>query len=322
MFVSMRRGQGGPIPKFNDYNLWKAIISLDEFLPVGRKKLAGACGVGEGSMRTMLGMLEEGGLVTITKNGICLTEKGAEYRNMMYMEARPISKSSLTIGEHDCAVKVPFAAKRVLYGCEERDAAIMAGALGATTLICVNGTLRFPGSDFPVAWDIDTAIRERFRMRNEDAVIIGTGHTPEMAEKGAVTAAISLMGGLPLKRSLGNMLRTDSTANEVLSLAFAIHELVGGLPVCAKSRDNLGIRIENGAVVDNAYTGDILEEVLRENTTVRRVAETGPYKGIRVIVTPVEIDGKVVAAIGVVDIRCAVGEDSRFRLDMDHSFSK
>lgn len=322
MFVSMRRGQGGPIPKFNDYNLWKAIISLDEFLPVGRKKLAAACGVGEGSMRTMLGMLEDGGLVTITKNGICLTEKGAEYRNIMYMEAKPISKSSLTIGMHDCAVKVPFAARRVLYGCEERDAAIMAGALGATTLICVNGTLRFPGSDFPVAWDIDTAIREHFKVKNEDAVIIGTGHTPEMAEKGAVTAAIYLMGGLPLKRSLGNMLRTDSTANEVLSLAFAIHELVGGLPVCAKSRDNLGIRIENGAVVDNAYTGDILEEVLRENTTVRRVAETGPYKGIRVIVTPVEIDGKVVAAIGVVDIRCTVGDESRFKLDMDHSFSK
>ncbi len=97
---------------------------------------------------------------------------------------------------------------------------------------------------------------------------------------------------------------------------------MGGLPVCAKSRDNLGIRIENGAVVDNAYTGDILEEVLRENTTVRRVAETGPYKGVRVIVTPVEIDGKVVAAIGVVDIRCAVGEDGYLRLDLDHSFSK
>ena len=321
MFVSMRKGQGGPIPKFTDYNLWKAIISLDELIPVGRKKLAAICGVGEGSVRTMLRDLEDAGLVTVTRDGVCLSEKGVGYRNRVYMETRFVAKSSLTIGEYDCAVKVPFAAKRVLYGCEERDAAILAGALGATTLICINGTLRFPGSDFPVDEDIDSAIRGQFRVKNDDVLIIGTAHTPEVAEKGAVTAAISLMGGLPLRRNLGDMLRTDSAANEVLSLAFAIHELVGGLPVCAKSRDNLGIRIENSTVVDNAYTGDILEEVLRENKTVRRVAETGPYKGIRVVVTPVEIDGKVVAAIGVVDVRCAA-RDGRFILDPDYPSSK
>lgn len=320
MLGSARGRHGGPIPKFTDYNLWKAMVSLDEFVPVGRKKLASACGVGEGSMRTILQRLGDSGLVDITKNGVCLTGKGAEYRDMMFLEVSPVAKSSLTIGEYDCAVKVPFAAKKVLYGCEERDAAIIAGALGATTLICVNGTLRFPGSDFPVAEDVNAAIKDRFRVKNDDAVIIGTARTPEMAEKGAVTAAISLMGGLPLRRTLGDMLRPDSTANEVLSIAFAVHDLVGGLPVCAKSRDNLGVRIENNMVIDNAYTGDILEEVMRTNVTVRRKAETGPYKGIRVIVTPVEIDGRVVAAIGVVDMRGTSYREALL-LDMSHSFS-
>ena len=94
-----------------------------------------------------------------------------------------------------------------------------------------------------------------------------------------------------------------SSAGEILSLAFAVHELVGGLPVCAKSRNDLGVRIENGAVIDNAYTGELLEEVIRTRYTIRKRATSGPYKGIRVIVTPIDLDGKVIAAIGVVDKR-------------------
>lgn len=43
--------------------------------------------------------------------------------------------------------------------------------------------------------------------------------------------------------------------NELLAFAFMVHDLVGGLPTCAKPRDGLGFRIEDGRVVDNAYTG-------------------------------------------------------------------
>ena len=89
---------------------------------------------------------------------------------------------------------------------------------------------------------------------------------------------------------------------------------MGGLPVCAKSRDNLGIRIENGAVIDNAYSGQVLEEVISVGTTIRRVATSGPYKGIRVIVTPIELDNRIIAAIGVVDVRSMAGVNNLIRL--------
>lgn len=96
-----------------------------------------------------------------------------------------------------------------------------------------------------------------------------------------------------------------------------VHDLVGGLPVCAKSKDNLGIRIENGKVIDNAYTGAVLEEVLKIGTTIRRIATSGPYKGIRVIVTPLELNNSVIAAIGVVDIRTMAGINNPIRLHED-----
>jgi hypothetical protein len=208
---------------------------------------------------------------------------------------------------------VPHVAKKVSFGCEERDAAIKSGASGATTLVYSNGSLIFPGSNYPVDINMESALGERFRMRNDDVIIIGTANSPENAEKGAVTAALHLIGGLRMNRELKDILSSRSNAGELLSLAFAIHDLVGGLPVCAKSRDDLGIRIENGAVIDNAYTGAVLEEVINVGTTIRKIALSGPYRGTRVIVTPIDVDGRTIAAIGVVDIRSMAGMNNLIR---------
>ena len=142
---------GGPLPKFNDYHLWKALDSLDNKSPIGRKKLAEVLGIGEGSTRTVISILQEQGLITIGKSGILLTNKGMEFRKKTHMDiVRDIGASDLTIGEKDVAVRVPKMANTVKFGCEERDTAIKSGATGATTLIYSGGKLMFPGSDYPV----------------------------------------------------------------------------------------------------------------------------------------------------------------------------
>ena len=301
---------GGPAPKFNDYHIWKTLMSLDDIYPLGRKKLAEVLHIGEGSTRTILNILQEQEFIKITKNGILITEKGLEFREVFYMDVKPFESHDLTISDYDSVAHLRHAAKRISFGCEERDAAILAGAKGATTLICVNGRLMFPGSDYPVDDGTEKALRNIFSIKNDDVIIIGTADSPEAAECGAVSAALNTLGGLRLNRDLRDVISSYSSAGEILSLAFAVHELVGGLPVCAKSRNDLGVRIENGAVIDNAYTGEILEEVIRTRYTVRRRATSGPYKGIRVIVTPIDLDGKVIAAIGVVEMKGIVGDDS------------
>lgn len=308
---------GGPVPKFNDYHIWKAFQCLDDRNPVGRKKLSQLLGIGEGSTRTILSMMQDQSMITIGKSGILLTDAGTEFKKSVHMDVADISISDLTIGDRDCAVRVPKMARNVKYGCEERDAAIKSGATGATTLIYTNGKLIFPGSDYPVDPEVESKIRSVFSLKNDDVVIIGTGPTRESAEIGAVIAGLTIMGGLQFNRELKDILTQRSTSNELISLAFAIHDLVGGLPVCAKSRDNLGIRIENGAVIDNAYNGPVLEEVINAGTTIRKIATAGPYKGIRVIVTPIELDNHIIAAIGVVDIRSMAGINNLIRLRSD-----
>jgi predicted transcriptional regulator len=308
---------GGPIPKFGDYHVWKTLYCIIKYSPLGRKSLATHLNIGEGSTRTILSMLQEDGIVAINKTGVTLTKEGMDVWKTIRMDVHAMKVPEITIGRCDCAVRVPGMAGSVKFGCEERDIAIMNGALGATTLICSNNMLIFPGSYYPVDQKVDNALRDHFDIRDGDAVIIGTASDEETAELGAVTAALELIGGLRIRRELDDVLTHRSTGSELLSLAFAIHDLVGGLPVCAKSRDNLGIRIEDGKVIDNAYTGAVLEEVINAGTTIRKIAVSGPYKGIRVIVTPIELDNRVIAAIGVVDIRSMAGINNLIRLKSD-----
>ena len=293
----------GPAPKFNDYHIWKSIMSMDVDEPIGRKKLSSVLGIGEGSTRTILNILLENKYIEIGKSGITLTKEGDEYRGLIFLDAKPIVLHDLTIGMYNCAVLIRHASRRISFGCEERDSAIISGAKGATTLICSNNRLIFPGSDYPVDKDTEKIIRDIFAVRNDDAVFIGTADSYELAECGAISAALNTMGGLRLQKGIKDILSSRSSTGEILSLAFAIHELVGGLPVCAKSRDDLGVRIENGVVIDNAYTGEVLEDVIRTKTCIRKIATSGPYKGIKVVVTPIDLDGKAIAAIGVVDIK-------------------
>ncbi len=313
---------GGPIPKFNDYHLWKALYYLDDEESIGRKKLSALLDIGEGSTRTIIALLQNHGIISINKSGIVLTSAGMDLKKKTRMDLSPISVKELTIGEFNFAVRIPRLAHQVSYGCEERDAAIEAGATGATTLVYINGNLIFPGSEYRVDPTIESEIKSVFNLKNEDVIVIGTGTDMQLAEIGAVVAGIQIMGGLKLSRGIKDIISTRSDNSELISLAFAIHDLVGGLPVCAKNRDNLGVRIENGAVIDNAYTGEVLEEVIRSGTTIRRIATSGPYKGIRVIVTPIELDNRTIAVIGVVDIRSMAGVDNLIRLREDDEFDK
>ena len=311
-----RNRYGGPIPKFTDYHIWKTLMLLDTEVPLGRKRLASALAIGEGSVRTIVSILNDEKYIKIDRSGILLTNKGEQFREKVYFDVAEVVTSEVTINTCDCAVRVPYAAKRVTFGCEERDVAIKAGATGATTLVCKNGSLIFPGSDYPVSKNTESALREKFSINNDDIIIIGTSSDLDSAECGAVSAALNVIGGLNIEKGLRNIISSESTASELMSLAFAIHDLVGGYPVCAKTKNDLGIRIENGTVIDNAYTGDVLEEALDKGTTIRKRALTGPYKGIRVIVTPIDLNGKIIAAIGVVDVKGLV-EDQNLNIFND-----
>jgi hypothetical protein len=94
----------------------------------------------------------------------------------------------------------------------------------------------------------------------------------------------------------------SSSAKEIAPIALAIHELAGGLPVAMRTKEKLGVRVENHQVIDWEYTGPTLEDVLKQGQIIRESTGSGVYKGVPVVVVPLIEDGETVAAIGVVDV--------------------
>jgi hypothetical protein len=93
----------------------------------------------------------------------------------------------------------------------------------------------------------------------------------------------------------------DSGAADLAPIALAINAAVG-LPVTLRSSRVRGVRVEKGKMIDDSYSGPILEEVLIKGAPVRTVPQEGAYKGIPVSVAPIMVEGEVVAALGVVDV--------------------
>ena len=93
----------------------------------------------------------------------------------------------------------------------------------------------------------------------------------------------------------------DSSADDLASIAFCIHALTGGLPVTARSIKRPGIQVEDGEIKSKSYTGPLLEKAIAENKVIRGIPPAGTYQGIPVVVAPVNVDGKAIAAFGVVD---------------------
>ncbi len=96
---------------------------------------------------------------------------------------------------------------------------------------------------------------------------------------------------------------SDATAEDFTPVALCVHDLLNHLPTTARSRNHPGVRIEEGRVVDTHYTGPILEEVLEKNRLIKTTPHSGPYRGVPVVVAPLQdAKGEVIGAIGVVDI--------------------
>jgi hypothetical protein len=95
----------------------------------------------------------------------------------------------------------------------------------------------------------------------------------------------------------------EGTAQDLIPVLLCLHEIIHRLPVTGRTRESVGARVEDGRVVDAAYTGPVLEQVLAENRPVSTTPRTGVYKGVPVIVAPIRDDrGAAIAALGVVDV--------------------
>ena len=187
----------GPNPSFSTFHFLRAIELIAE-KSIGRNKLAHELGIGEGATRTLIGRLKDEGLISISKTGCILTQKGqelwSEYRSII--KKTRIEKNELTFAEYSFAVLVEKSGHKVRTGMEQRDAAIMAGAKGATTILFKKGQLVFPAVDRKVKEDFPKASDQIVRLlkpQEDDTIIVVSSDDPAKAEYGALAAAWTLV---------------------------------------------------------------------------------------------------------------------------------
>jgi len=187
----------GPTPSFSLPDLLRALELIAD-KAIGRNKLAQELGVGEGTVRTLIGRLRNTDLIKASKAGCSLTKKGLKIwkEYTATFKKTMMEKNELTFGEYNVAILVRKSANHVSTGMEQRDAAVMAGARGATTVLFKKGHLVFPSSDNDVARDSPQASSQMLKFlkpEGGDAIIVVSADNSRKAEAGAIAAAWTLL---------------------------------------------------------------------------------------------------------------------------------
>jgi len=190
----------GPSPSFTVFDIIKVLEIIDEEGSIGRGKLSGKLGLGEGATRTLLSRLADAGLISISKSGCSLTSKGKEFwksfKRIMPLKFELEEKNELTFSAYNVALLVKGRGEKVGRGLKQRDAAVRAGAEGATTLVFKDRKLILPTISKDLAKDYSIAYRQitaLMKLEENDVVIISSADHLKEAEYGALAAAWTLI---------------------------------------------------------------------------------------------------------------------------------
>ena len=189
----------GRAPSFNEAQVVKALEIIGAYGTVGRIRLSKELELGEGATRTLLKHLKKEGLIEGSRRGTTFSERGKKlFSNLRskISEEIEVPNSPLTVGQFNIAVLVRDTAHRVRRGVEQRDTAIKARALGATTLIFSRNKLTMPSSEKDVFKGI-SSIRDmlvsKLNPKENDVILVGSGENKTSAEIGAKMAALELL---------------------------------------------------------------------------------------------------------------------------------
>lgn len=189
----------GPRPSYLSVHVIKSIELIRDLGPIGRARLSKELKLGEGSVKTLLKKLKELNIITTNKKGCILTSKGAElglWLKVKIPSRAYLGKTVLAVGEHAYALLIRSIDISLLKtGLEQRDAALLVGALGASTLIV---------KDDKIILLPDLNVNEKYpkeaeklytllKPQNGDIIIIGSANDPLTAEFGALSAFLALI---------------------------------------------------------------------------------------------------------------------------------
>ena len=189
----------GPYPSFSIFHLIKAFELIAKTSQIGRYKLSDELKIGQGATRTLIGRLKDADLVSTSRKGCSLTTKGekvwSEFQ-LTFPQKINLDKNELTLADCNIALQVSGGGNRLRVGLEQRDAAIITGARSAITIVFKKQKLIIPAISEDVARDFPSVfgqITRLLRLKENDAVVIGSADNWSQAEYGAWAAAWSLI---------------------------------------------------------------------------------------------------------------------------------
>jgi hypothetical protein len=185
----------GRYPSYAPAHVLKALELISIGSNVGRQQLANSLGIGEGAARTIIRRLKGGELITISRGGMVLTERGRQLLETLNkrISGTELTSTGLTVGRCDYAVIVRGAASKVGSGVEQRDSALLAGAKGATTLVYRDDMFQVPRLEFEPPPTLVRELTEKLKPGEGDVMIIGTADSMLDAEIGSKSAALELI---------------------------------------------------------------------------------------------------------------------------------
>lgn len=196
------RKRSGPPTKFQGWHVLAAFLAFCQAKePLGRYELGSQLRLGGGSIRSLVRYLHSQALIQpVGRRGHELSTPGKRYCEafqQVLVKVAAIPQSTFTLDRANVACHLRGCAHRVVDGVRQRDAAMQAGATGATTLVQGNDPsfITMP-SAHRIPRTEAAAILEPFALREGDAVIIGSASTEVAARLGALAAALTLVASL------------------------------------------------------------------------------------------------------------------------------
>ncbi len=181
---------------FEAAHIFKVLQITHENKRASRSLLVSEVGLGEGSVKTIVRHLKMHGLVTTSKAGMSLTNKGSvlfQKLNEAIPAESDMREHSISVGRFNHAILVRGLAGDVGSGIEQRDAAVKIGALGAITLVFRDNKLFTSDKtyDIPIKdQQLTSDVIAKLQPRDGDVIIVAGAENKKTADIAAKRAAL------------------------------------------------------------------------------------------------------------------------------------
>ena len=178
--------------KFCEYDIFRVFLRIGEKNKLDRKSLVEICDIGEGSIRTILNILEKRNIIEKRKNGNMLKKRGRTYFQKIRRIITSIKKVKYDIFKDNlhclgCVVR-RYEKNKIKSLYKARDYAIRAGCYSAMVLIRTDSHIKIP---YVRKWNFDE-LKKEFETNKGDLIVLASSEKIRIAENGIIAVCIYL----------------------------------------------------------------------------------------------------------------------------------